>query len=672
MNLDVVIVTYQSAPHLEAAVRSLPRDVRVIVIDNASADGSADLAQRLGCTVIRNDINTGFGRAVNRAVRDAVTAPRMLLLNPDASIAPESLSRLADALDRPGVRAAGPRLRDEDGHDQRPWWAFPSPRQAWTEAVGLHLRYPPDIAQSADIPFVVGACLLLDVAAFRAVGGFDERYWLYGEEADLCRRLTDAGGTVRYVAEAVAHHIGGASGESGSELVSEHFGRGADRFVLTHHGPAALVSFRVANLVGTCVRLPFLPKDDPRAVTRRFIARRLVHALSHHPTRVSEPDRSVAVPSLVVLSLEQWDDVWRRNQFLVRELTVRDPQLRVLFVEPAPDLLLETKRKRRIPIAMLRGRGRLRAVPENPQVLRYQPLKTLPRVLGRWSDVLLRRQIERAVARAELHDPVLWINDVDLTEVALRHTGAVVYDVTDDWLLARVPERVRRRRAAKERRLLDGADAVVVCSETLARSKGARRRVELIPNAVDAAFFTEPRARPADLPAGPVAVYVGTVHTDRVDIDLLTKCAEQLPTVAFVLVGPDHLDDDAHARVDELANIHRLGARPYGDVPAYLQHADVVIVPHVVTPFTESLDPIKAYECLAVGRPTLATPVAGFRDLGPPTQVVDASAFPTALLALLATPSPSRPVATLASWADRAEHFARVLAKARRNAEAMR
>ena len=86
------------------------------------------------------------------------------------------------------------------------------------------------------------------------------------------------------------------------------------------------------------------------------------------------------------------------------------------------------------------------------------------------------------------------------------------------------------------------------------------------------------------------------------------------PELSVVLVGPVALATASSERMSRHPNIHTLGPRPYADVPAYLQHADVVIVPHVITPFTESLDPIKAYECRAVGRPTIATQVAGFRD----------------------------------------------------------
>src|SRR5262249_56903788 len=97
------------------------------------------------------------------------------------------------------------------------------------------------------------------------------------------------------------------------------------------------------------------------------------------------------------------------------------------------------------------------------------------------------------------------------------------------------------------------------------------------------------------------------------------------------------------ARLGARPNLHRLGARAYDDVPAYLQHADVVIVPHVVSPFTESLDPIKAYECLAAGRPTVATPVAGFRELGAPVVVAEPADFAVAVDAALHAPTPSRP-----------------------------
>jgi glycosyltransferase involved in cell wall biosynthesis len=101
-------------------------------------------------------------------------------------------------------------------------------------------------------------------------------------------------------------------------------------------------------------------------------------------------------------------------------------------------------------------------------------------------------------------------------------------------------------------------------------------------------------------------------------------------------------------------------------VPAYLQHADVLLVPHRVTPFTESLDPIKAYECLAVETPVVATPVAGFRELAGYVTVAPRESFVTAVEATLSDP-PRRSAAggpAPASWADRARTFELILMRA--------
>ena len=238
VDLDVVIVTFNSVEHLPACVASLPSSARVIVVDNNSADGSADLAESLGCEVLRNRHNQGFARAVNQAVRERVHAPHLLLLNPDAEVHEHCLERLMAAMTMDRVAVAGPRLFDSDGAEQRPWWDFPSASLAWSQALGAHRFQRSDFTQSADVPFVVGACLLVRTDAFQAVGGFDERYWLYGEEADLCKRLSNEGWRVHYVAEASASHVGGASAKASPQSVSDQFLRGSDRFVLTHEGPA--------------------------------------------------------------------------------------------------------------------------------------------------------------------------------------------------------------------------------------------------------------------------------------------------------------------------------------------------------------------------------------------------------------------------------------------------
>jgi teichuronic acid biosynthesis glycosyltransferase TuaH len=373
----------------------------------------------------------------------------------------------------------------------------------------------------------------------------------------------------------------------------------------------------------------------------------------------------VSVPSaadgslrdLVVCSLEAWDEVWRRNQFLVDGLLRRNPDLRVLFVEPAHDLVEGLARGR------LPQRPRLRLAAGSDRLWTLQPVKPLPRRAGPVSDRALWSQVRRAAARLEFRDPVLWVNDTTYGPLIGQTGWPSVYDVTDDWLLVPVPPRERDRRRRLEAVAMRDADQVVVCSPGLARSRGMVRPTTLIPNGVDVGHFIRPRPRPADLPAGPVAVYVGTLHDERIDVELVAELAARLPGLSIALVGPDVLGAGPRRRLAGHGNVMLLGARPFAQVPGYLQHAEVVIVPHRVTPFTESLDPIKAYECLVVGRPTVATTVAGFRDLGPPVASVPREEFTARVEQTLEAGgiAASAPPDDL-SWEDRCRRFEAVLA----------
>jgi glycosyltransferase involved in cell wall biosynthesis len=365
--------------------------------------------------------------------------------------------------------------------------------------------------------------------------------------------------------------------------------------------------------------------------------------------------------SLVVCSLEEWGTVRRRIRILVDELVDRDPALRVLYVAPAVDVPFEIRSGR------LSGLSRPRLEQVHPRVHVLRPRKWRPRVLGAGADRSLGHQVARAATDLDLVDPLVWVNDASYARFALGTGWPTIYDVTDDWLLAPLTPRQAARLRADDDLLLDRSGAVVVCSPDLARSRGGRRAVDLIPNGVDVDLFTTPQARPPDLPGGPVAVYVGTLHEERLDVPLLVDLAEARPGLTIVLVGPDSLGPAASARLDAVPNVTRLGPRPYDRVPGYLQHADVVIVPHLVNPFTESLDPIKAYECVVAGRPTVATPVAGFRDLTSPVLVRDRDRFVDEVVRVLdgsVTPSTGAPDA-VPSWHDRATALLDVMGRVR-------
>ncbi|RMI03500.1 glycosyltransferase [Cellulomonas triticagri] len=373
---------------------------------------------------------------------------------------------------------------------------------------------------------------------------------------------------------------------------------------------------------------------------------------------------------LVVLSLEPWDEVWRRNQHLVAGLLADDPDLRVLFVEPPVDHLHDLRRG--APVRLGRRLRRLGPDDGAPQdrAWAYRPTKWLPRRLAPGGDDRRARTIARVARRLGMVDPVLWVNDPDGAAV-LRRTGwRALYDITDDWLRAvREPAEHERVRAA-EQVLVERCAEVVVCSPALARTKGTDRPVTLLTNAVDVDAYRTPAARPADLPDEDYAVYVGTLHPDRLDVEACVQVATRLRAAGarLVLVGPPLLDAMDLTRL-EAAGAVVLGARPAALVPGYLQHAGALVVPHVVDDFTDSLDPIKLYEYLAVGRPVVSTPVAGFRDQ-PAERVTTASApqLADAVLRVLdrrVPPGPGEAPAEVPRWSDRVQEMQQVLTRVR-------
>ena len=251
-----------------------------------------------------------------------------------------------------------------------------------------------------------------------------------------------------------------------------------------------------------------------------------------------------------------------------------------------------------------------------------------PRVLGGFAD---RRCAARCVGpptSSGSSSRRLWVNDPHYAGLATETGWPALYDITDDWTEAGDGDRATQSGAGER-----GAG----CSTSAGRSWCApmasptsRRRRSCRPR-------RHPQRRrrraphPAEVPPGRSAGRAGgglRRHPPRGPPRRRSRrAARRRRARAGRGAGRPQL---AGRVVDARAwpatqNVHLLGARPYADVPGYLQHADVVIVPHVVSAFTESLDPIKAYECLAVGRPTIATPVAGFRGLGEPVRCVERS-----------------------------------------------
>jgi GT2 family glycosyltransferase len=222
--VDVVVVSYNSRATLRDCVAPLAGadGVRVIVVDNASPDDALDTIADLDVTTVRAGRNGGFSFGCNLGVA-AGDAPYVLLLNPDARLEDGALDALRAVLDAdPAAGLAAPLIREDDGTPAPTLRRFPRLRSALAQALFLHrlvpawdelIRDPAAYATPHTADWVSGACMLIRRDALAAVGGMDERFFLYCEDTDVCRGLWDAGFTVRFTPAAVARHVGGVSGD---------------------------------------------------------------------------------------------------------------------------------------------------------------------------------------------------------------------------------------------------------------------------------------------------------------------------------------------------------------------------------------------------------------------------------------------------------------------------
>jgi teichuronic acid biosynthesis glycosyltransferase TuaH len=347
--------------------------------------------------------------------------------------------------------------------------------------------------------------------------------------------------------------------------------------------------------------------------------------------------------SLIFVSLENWDEIWRRNQFICAGLSRRYPALKILFVGVARDASHALRRGRLGAVCAALHDDQTWTVPEYSNVSVTRPLKLWPNSLDfgrRCNEAIMRSHVSRVAAQLQLQAPVLWLNPHDALHMAGRmDESALIYDITDDWTHLTQSPKVAALIARQDAELCRRADAVIVCSQQLFDSKRElASNLHLIANGVDAAHYAGVLDESSALPAAaaawprPVFGYTGTIHPDRVDVDLLEAVARGLTSGVIVLIGPNYLEPPEQARLEQTGRVIFQAPVSYRELPAYMRAFDVCITPHRVTPFTESLNPIKLWEYLAAGKPMVATPVAGFRDFPHLVHLAgDASTFLEAL-----------------------------------------
>lgn len=270
--ISVVVVSYNTADLIEACLRSVQASrgvtLQLFVVDNASTDGSAAVVRdRLpSVRLVENRENRGFGAANNQVLPECA-GRYIVLLNPDAETTPDALRAMIGYMDEhPRVGLAGPTVRNTDGTRQTSVAReYPGQRRTAGELSGL----------PGEIACVMGACQIVRSGLMRALGGFDEQFFLYGEDQDLCLRIRRMGYEIGHVGEALVLHHGGKS-ERGvpSVDVARKKALAEYRFYRKHYRPETVrriarahVARERRRILLTRISLPFV-RDKVRARER--------------------------------------------------------------------------------------------------------------------------------------------------------------------------------------------------------------------------------------------------------------------------------------------------------------------------------------------------------------------------------------------------------------------
>lgn len=233
-SVDIIIANWNSGRQIYECLKSITnaeksgfRLSRVVVIDNASTDGSADGLQDLNLplTLICNNVNRGFAAACNQGAAGS-KADYLLFLNPDTRLSEDSLAVPIAFMERPEnqhIGIVGIQLIDDEGRVSRTCARFPTPGQFFAKMLGLDRLFPRvfpshfmnewDHRDSREVDHVMGAFFLVRRPLFEMLNGFDERFFVYLEDLDLSFRARQLGWSSFYLAAAQAYHKGGGTSE---------------------------------------------------------------------------------------------------------------------------------------------------------------------------------------------------------------------------------------------------------------------------------------------------------------------------------------------------------------------------------------------------------------------------------------------------------------------------
>ena len=308
-DLSIIIVSWNTRDVLDACLASLPaavagRATEVIVADNDSCDGTPEMlaGRHPAVTVLPTGGNLGFTRANNLALARA-TGRRLLLLNPDTVCPPGALAALCDRLDAlPDAAAVGCAQIDGHGTATACWGDFPRPWHHWRALVdpagawlprrwreaGLgrtaaslrhHHGHRDPATGAVSVDYVKGSCLLMTRHALETVGHLDDRFFMYFEETDWCRRAAAAGLRVYLCPDVVITHLEGLAAAPVSDFALRQFHHSLRLYITKHEGPSAVAAYR-------------------RALHAEYTLKSLLHRALPTPAHQSQATRYATIATL--------------------------------------------------------------------------------------------------------------------------------------------------------------------------------------------------------------------------------------------------------------------------------------------------------------------------------------------------------------------------------------
>ncbi|MEU3642527.1 glycosyltransferase [Lentzea sp. NPDC034063] len=658
----VVIVTYQSEQVIEGCLNSLPDGVKVIVVDNASTDGTVASATRPGVQIVRNPVNAGFAAGVNAGIK-AAEGYDVLVLNADIRLHPGAVETLR-AADRPIVV---PRLVDDSGELSHSLRRKPRAAGAFAEAligggragrIGLGETVTNTVAyqgaHAAD--WATGCAWLIKREVIERHGLLDERYFLYSEETDYMLR---AGG-VWFEPRATATHIGGEV--STNARLWSMLTQNKVRLHRELHGRFAALFMWLAMVVNEGLRA--------RSPKHRTALKGLFR-MRRWPEEVASEG-----PSYLCFSAQDW---WYHNrahsdfQLLRRVakhrkvLLVNSIGLRMPSPGKSTQFLRRIFRKAKSVAMLVR-----QPIPETPNfyVMTPAPLPFYGKPwLRKLNSVLVRAQVKAVCFFLRMGTPVVVATIPTAWDVVKpMKTKGLVFNRSDRH--SAFPEADQGTIAGLENQLLSNSDSVLYVSRALQEEESALTgdRAHFLDHGVDVDHFTRRTELPADIASvpGPRIGFFGSLDDYLVDFDLIEKVAQEFPEASVVLIGDATCSME---RYDKYPNVHWLDFRSYDQIPGYGSGFDVALMPWLDNDWIKHANPIKMKEYLALGLAVVSTDFPEVERYGDVIRIAQGEADFIDQIRLtlkdggLKTPAERRAAVLTASWDSRARELMQISEK---------